>query len=52
VDALGVPSDVVVADGICFRLYARTKEFAPVAHAKLARPKQPATQLFARLTRP
>jgi hypothetical protein len=52
VDALGLPSDVMVTDGIRYRLYARAEGFAPVAYANLARLKQPATELFARLTRP
>ncbi len=52
VDALGLPGDVVVTDGIRYRMYARAKEFAPVAYANLARLKRPAGDLFNRLARP
>jgi hypothetical protein len=52
VAALGVPRDVVVTDGIRYRMYAGDREFAPVAYANLARLKQPATNLFARMQRP
>jgi len=43
-----------VTDGIRYRLYAKRAEqdFAPVAYANLARLKQPALDLFARLKRP
>lgn len=52
VDALGLASDVVVTDGIRYRMYARDKGFAPVAYANLARLKRPAEKLFNRLARP
>ncbi len=52
VAALGVPRDVVVTDGIRYRMYAGDRDFAPVAYANLARLKQPATNLFARMQRP
>jgi hypothetical protein len=52
VQALGVPRDVVVTDGIRYRLYACEKGFAPVAYANLARLKRSAGELFGRLRRP
>lgn len=52
VDALALPSDVVVTDGIRYRLYSRAQGFASVAYANLARLKQPASALFAGLTPP
>jgi hypothetical protein len=52
VAALGVPRDVVVTDGVRYRMYSAERGFAPVAYANLARLKQPATELFARLRRP
>jgi hypothetical protein len=52
VEALGLASDVVVTDGIRYRMYARAKQFAPVAYANLARLKRPAEDLFSRLARP
>ena len=35
--ALGVPRDVIVTDGIRYRMYAGGREFEPVAYANLAR---------------
>ena len=52
VEALGVPRDVIVADGIRYRMYAGERSFEPVAYANLARLKQPAAELFARMQRP
>lgn len=49
---LGKPVDVVVTDGIRYRLYAADRSFAPVAYANLARLKQPSLDLFERLRRP
>jgi hypothetical protein len=49
---LGVPRDIVVTDGIRYRMYSAEKDFAPIAYANLARLKQPALDLFARMTRP
>lgn len=51
VDALGLTSDIVVTDGVRYRLYAAEKDFAPVAYANLARLKRSALELFARLRR-
>jgi len=52
VEALGVPRDVIVTDGIRYRMYAGERGFAPVAYANLARLKQPAAELFGRMQRP
>jgi hypothetical protein len=49
VDALGVQRDVVVTDGIRYRMYSGEREFAHVAYANLARLKQSAAELFARM---
>lgn len=49
---LGRPVDVVVTDGIRYRLYAAQNGYEPVAYANLARLKVPATELFDRLRRP
>lgn len=51
VEALGVPRDIVVTDGIRYRMYHCGNGFAPVAYANLARLKQPALELFERLKR-
>lgn len=52
VEALGLPCDVIVTDGIRYRMYAGDRDFAPVAYANLVRLKQPAGDLFARMQRP
>lgn len=52
VETLGVPCDVIVADGIRYRMYSCENGFAPVAYANLIRLKQTATDLFTRLRRP
>lgn len=52
VEALGVPRDVVVTDGIRYRMYAAEGGFTPLAYANLVRLKQPAADLFARMQRP
>lgn len=49
VAALGVPRDVIVTDGIRYRMYDGTRGFEPLAYANLARLKQPAAELFARM---
>lgn len=51
VQALGVPRDIVVTDGIRYRMYQADRDFAPVAYANLARLKQPALDLFAKMKR-
>ena len=52
VSALGVQCDVVVTDGIRYRMYEASKDFAPVAYANLARLKQSSLELFKRMRRP
>jgi len=52
VEALGIPRDVIVTDGIRYRMYAGSRGFEPVAYANLARLKRTAADLFARLQRP
>ena len=52
VEMLGVFRDVVVTDGFRYRFFTCEEGYAPVAYANLARLKQPATELFARLRRP
>lgn len=52
VAALGVPCDVVVTDGVRYRMYSCERDFAPLAYANLARLKTPALDLFNRLQRP
>lgn len=52
VEALGIPRDVIVTDGIRYRMYAGDRGFEPVAYANLARLKKPAAELFARMQRP
>ena len=49
---LQIRRDVVVTDGIRYRLYSHEKDFEGVAYANLHRLKEPATNLFARLGRP
>jgi len=44
--ALGISRNVLITDGIRYRLYAHEKGFAPVAYANLARPKKSASVLF------
>ena len=51
VSALGVPCDVVVTDGIRYRMYEAGSDFAPAAYANLARLKRSSLQLFARMRR-
>ena len=52
VAALGVPRDVIVTDGIRYRMYAADRDFEPVAYANLAQLKASAADLFARMQRP
>ena len=52
VQALGTPRDIVVTDGVRYRLYAAAQDFAPAAYANLVRLKRPALDLFNRLKRP
>lgn len=52
VETLGVPRDVIVTDGIRYRMYAAERGFEALAYANLARLKQPAADLFERMQRP
>jgi hypothetical protein len=52
VEALGLSRDVIVTDGVRYRMYAGEREFAPMAYANLARLKQSAADLFGRMQRP
>lgn len=49
VDALGVPRDIIVTDGIRYRMYSCENGFAPVAYANLGWLKRSATDLFDRM---
>jgi hypothetical protein len=51
VRTLGVPCDVVVTDGLRYRLFSCNNEFVPVAYANLTLLKQLALELFCRLKR-
>ncbi len=48
---LKIQRDVLVTDGIRYRLYAHEKAFAPVAYANLFRLKKPAQTLFDNIKR-
>jgi hypothetical protein len=50
--ALGIRSDVIVTDGIRYRMYAAEQDFEPLAYANLARLKSSAGDLFSRVQRP
>lgn len=50
-ESIGVQRDVVVTDGIRYRLYSHKEAFEPVAYANLARLKHAASDLFNRLRR-
>lgn len=52
VEMLGVPRDIVVTDGIRYRLYSSKNGFLPVAYANLSNLKQSAAELFSKLRRP
>jgi hypothetical protein len=52
VEALGISRDVIVTDGIRYRMYAGGRGFEPLAYANLIRLKKPAADLFARMQRP
>lgn len=52
VEALGASCDVVVTDGIRYRMYSASKDFTPVAYANLARLKRSSLDLFDRMRRP
>ena len=48
---LKISRDVLVTDGIRYRLYAHEKAFAPVAYANLSRLKKSASALFENISR-
>jgi hypothetical protein len=50
--AQGVACDVLVTDGVRYRLYSKTSDYQPIAYANLARLKQSALELVSRLRRP
>lgn len=52
VESLGVSCDLIVTDGIRYRMYSSEKDFSPVAYANLIRLKQSAVELFERVERP
>lgn len=52
VQSLGVQRDVLVTDGVRYRLYAAAKGLARVADANLVRLKRSALDLFERIKRP
>lgn len=52
VEALGTPRDVIVTDGIRYRMYSCQSDFEPVAYANLVRLKKSAAELFSRMKRP
>jgi hypothetical protein len=52
VEALDVPRDVVVTDGIRYRMYSSERDFGPLAYANLTRLKRSAGDLFLRMKRP
>jgi hypothetical protein len=51
VEALELARNVVVTDGVRYRMYDAKHAFEPLAYANLARLKQPAANLFARMQR-
>jgi hypothetical protein len=52
VESLGVPRDIIVTDGIRYRMYSCENGFAPVAYANLMRLKRSAIDLFDRMKKP
>jgi hypothetical protein len=52
VEALGIPRDLMVTDGIRYRVYAADRDFESVAYANLAQLKLSAANLFARVQKP
>ena len=52
VQELGVPLDIVVTDGVRYRMYAAALSYAPIAYANLIRLKCSALNLFNRIKRP
>jgi hypothetical protein len=52
VESLGVPRDLIVTDGIRYRMYGCEDGFAPLAYANLTRLKRSAVDLFERMKKP
>ncbi|MGB7912533.1 MAG: hypothetical protein WCF59_09935 [Desulfobaccales bacterium] len=52
VESLGVQRDIIVTDGIRYRMYSCENGFAPVAYANLIRLKRSAIDLFDRMKKP
>ena len=48
---LGIVRDIVVTDGVRYRMYSQANNFEGIAYANLHRLKQPAMDLFTRLGR-
>jgi hypothetical protein len=48
---IGVSRDIIVTDGIRYRMYSCQNEFLPVAYANLTWLKRPAIELFSRMRR-
>jgi hypothetical protein len=51
-DSLGAPCNVIVTDGVRYRMYSAQSGFAPVAYANLIRLKRSAVDLFDQMKRP
>jgi hypothetical protein len=49
---LNIHCDIVVTDGLRYRLYAADQDYQPLAYANLARLKQSSLALFERIKRP
>jgi len=49
---LGIDRDIIVTDGVRYRLYNSQVGYRPIAYANLLRLKRPATALFSRMARP
>ena len=50
-EAIGTDCDILVTNGIRYRLHSRDEDYASVAYANLCRLKQSAMRLFDRLSR-
>ncbi len=51
VSVLGVSRDVIVTDGVRYRMYSAEKSFEPIAYANLVRLKSKATDFFSKVKR-
>jgi hypothetical protein len=52
VETLGIQRDVIVTDGIRYRLFSANNGYKPAAYANLARLKKPANELFNLMRKP